>query len=137
MLEEERKLWKMSHPAAHLLRISPHGAQLHHRRNSESTGLHHLGEIDVDHIPHRVNPILIAEHGRKRQVSEPRFAVGVRILRHPQSLPLREREVTKIAKNFMRGDLRRYRFGMRVSPRGARSGVNVKLDIRNREAKMV
>lgn len=136
-LREGRKLWKKSHLAVHLQRIFPLGGQSHHPRNIEGIGPHHLGGIGVDHKPHRVNRILITEHQSKRQTIGPHLVAGDRIRLRLLPRPPRGLEVIKIAKNFMKGGLRQCRIAMRVSPRGIRSGVNVKFDMRNREVKRV
>lgn len=136
-LREGRKLWKKNHLAVHLLRILPLGGQPHHQRIIEGIGPHRLEGIGVDHKPHRVNRILITEHQSKRQTIEPRFVAGDRIHRRLQPRPQLGLEVIKIVKNFMKGGRRQCRIAMRVSPRGIRSGVNVKFDMRNREVKRV
>lgn len=131
-------MWKKILHAAHLPRIFPGGAQSHHPGNSVGKGpRHHLGGIDEDHRPHRVNLILITMYQSKRQVIEARSAVEDRTLPHPQLIPLGGLEVTKIERNFMRGDLRRCRIAMRVVLRGVKSGMSVKVDIQNRGVKRV
>lgn len=134
----ERKLWKTIHRAVHLPRISLGGAQSHHPGNSEGKGPHHhLEAIDEGHRPHRVSPILITMYRSKRQTIEARSAVEDRTLPHPQRLPPGGQGVTKIAMNFMRGDLRRCRIAMRVVLHGVKSEMNVKVDIQNRGVKRV
>jgi len=105
---EERKLWKKIRRAVHLPRISLGGAQSHHPWNNGGKGPHHhLEAIDEGHRPHRVSPILITMYRSKRQAIEVlRSAVEDRTLPHPQLLPPGGQGVTKIAMNFMRGDLR-------------------------------
>jgi len=73
----------------------------------------------------------------KRQAIEVRSAVEDRTLPHLQRLPLGGLEGTKIARKFMRGDLRQCRIAMRVVLRGVKSEMNVKVAIRNRGEKRV
>ena len=82
---------------------------------------------------------MIMMYQSKRQAIEARSAVEDHTLPHPhpQRLPLEGLEGTKIARNFMRGGLRRCRIAMRVVLRGVKSAVNVKVDTRNREVKKV
>ena len=80
---------------------------------------------------------MIMMYQSKRQAIEARSAVEDHTRPHPRRLPLEGLEGTKIARNFMRGDLRQCRIVMRVALLVVKSEMNVKVDIRNRGVKKV